>query len=403
MTEVAQAVERAGQLRALLDSQDRLIGSVAHELRTPLSAVVGLSSELRDRAGSMPVEELVALSTIIAEQSTSIAAVIEDLLAMARIRGPGLTVNVVDVDLLGEVRLAASSLGVVDRLPITGTGTAHADPRRVQHVIRNLLSNAFRYGGPSVSVTIEVHDTAAVVEVIDDGPGIDPERVEQIFEDFERSHDDPGRPGSLGLGLTVSRGLARLMNGEVDYQRKENLTRFKVTLPLPPQAAEEVPELVDRSRSITDRSRSITDIGPEENEKFRELVYQSRANTDIGPVEIEEILTVSRRNNLRSGLSGLLVYHEGDFLQVLEGPPDDVERVFDVIRNDPRHYRVNVIVDHEVSRRSFGNWEMGFREIDHHIDDEEGMSDFLSGAELPPASDRYIQMIFESFRDGRSG
>lgn len=374
MTDVARAIEKAEQLRALLDSQDRLIGSVAHELRTPLSAVVGLSSELRDRAGSMPVDELISLSTIIAEQSTSIAAVIEDLLAMARIRGPGLTVSTVDVDLVAQVGLAASSLGVVDRLSVTGSGTAHADPRRVQHVIRNLLSNAFRYGGPTVSVRVEVDDTAAIVEVIDDGPGVNPERVEQIFDDFERSHDDPGRAGSLGLGLTVARGLARLMDGEVVYERQENSTTFRVTLPALPQV----------------------------HEMIRELVYQSRASSDIGPEEIEKILAVSRRNNRRAGLSGLLVYHEGDFLQVLEGPPEDVERVFAVIRNDPRHYRVNVIVDHAVRRRSFGNWEMAFGEADHQIDDGEGMSQFLKGAELPPAAGRYIQMIFESFRESRS-
>ncbi len=395
MTSAAPAVEKAEQLRALLDSQDRLIGSVAHELRTPLSAVVGLSSELRDRAASMPVEELVALSTIIAEQSTSIAAVIEDLLAMARLRGPGLTVSAVDVDLVAEVELAASSLGVVDRLQIEGIGTAYADPRRVRHVIRNLLSNAFRYGGSNVTVRIEVNDTFALVEVADDGQGINPERVDQIFDDFERSHDDPGRAGSLGLGLTVARGLVRLMDGEVVYLREENLTKFRMTLPVPPETSAAI-RLVDRGRS----SAAVTRGGIEQ---IRELVYQSRANTDIGPGEIEEILNVSRKNNRQAGLSGLLIYHEGDFLQVLEGPSDDVERVFRVIRNDPRHYRVNVIVDHAVSHRSFGNWEMGFGEIDHHIDDEEGLSQFLKGADLPPAAGRYIQMIFESFRENRYG
>lgn len=362
-----------GQVRAILASQDRLISSVAHELRTPLSAVVGLSAELRDQASSMPVAEVVSLASIIAEQSTVIAAILEDLLAAARMRGTGLTVSVQVVDLSHEARTAVAGLGVSDRVSIEGTGQACGDPLRVRQVIRNLISNAVRYGGPQITVRIQTTPGAdAVLSVLDDGRGIDGRRVDLIFDAFERTHLDPGRPGSMGLGLTVARGLARLMNGDVVYRRENNLTEFELTLPAPAAAAE-----------------------------FRELVYQSRANDEMSAGDLEELLRISRRNNQNADLTGLLLYHEGDFLQVLEGPAERIDKVFDVIRNDPRHYRVNVIVDRTVPARSFAEWEMAFYEITDPLESVEGVSKFLNGADLPTNSSRYVQMLFEAFRDNR--
>ena len=361
------------QLRAALASLDRLISSVAHELRTPLSAVVGLSAELRDQAASMPAAEVVSLASIIAEQSTVIAAILEDLLAAARMRGSGLTVNVQAVDLLHEARTAIAGLGVGDRVSIEGTGQACGDPLRVRQVIRNLTSNAVRYGGQQITVRIHTTPGAeAVVSVLDNGKGMDEERVAFIFDAFERSHLDPGRPGSMGLGLTVARGLARLMNGDVVYRRENDLTEFELTLPAPAVAAE-----------------------------LREPVYQSRANNEMSTGDLEELLRVARRNNQAADLTGLLLYHEGDFLQVLEGPADKIDEVFGVIRNDPRHHRVNVIVDRTVSARSFADWEMAFYEITDPLESVEGVSRFLSGADLPTNSSRYVQMLFEAFRDNR--
>ena len=135
--------------------------------------------------------------------------------------------------------------------------------------------------------------------------------------------------------------------------------------------------------------------------EVRELVYQSRASTDMEPEQLEEILTVARRKNRQAGLTGLLLYHEGDFLQVLEGASDQIDEVFGVIRNDDRHHRINVVVDRVVPARSFGEWEMGFYEIHDPLDTAGGVSGFLSGAELPAKVNRYVQMLFESFRDRR--
>ena len=238
-------------------------------------------------------------------------------------------------------RWRSTASASADRVVIEGEGRAYGDPLRVRQVVRNLVSNALQYGGREIIVRIDVTGEVASLAVIDDGPGIAADRVARIFDAFERSHDDPGRPGSMGLGLTVAWGLARLMNGTLDYRRMEGMTEFQVTLPKNPTIA-------------------TTEV--------RELVYQSRASTDMEPDQLEEILTVARRNNRQAGLTGLLLYHEGDFLQVLEGASDKIDEVFGVIRNDDRHHRVNVVVDRVVPARSFGEWEMGFYEIHDPLD-----------------------------------
>ena len=89
-------------------------------------------------------------------------------------------------------------------------------------------------------------------------------------------------------------------------------------------------------------------------------VYTSVADTPMAQSEIQAILTTSRRNNTRDGLSGLLVAHEDRFMQVLEGPQDMVQACLARINTDPRHKRVRVLMQQSVPDRVFSEWRMGF-------------------------------------------
>jgi signal transduction histidine kinase len=108
-------------------------------------------------------------------------------------------------------------------------GIVDADPIRVRQILRNLITNAIRYGGPNVHVAMTSTTGAHVVEVIDDGPGIPAEDHERIFEAYERAHATAGTPGSVGLGLTVSRTLAQLMGGSLTYHF-DGRSRFRLEL-----------------------------------------------------------------------------------------------------------------------------------------------------------------------------
>lgn len=90
------------------------------------------------------------------------------------------------------------------------------------------------------------------------------------------------------------------------------------------------------------------------------VIYISASKTLLGPAETEELLKRSRPNNVAAGITGILVYHDGGFFQVLEGPRAPVEKLFATIRTDPRHHRVIALWQGAADARLFGNWGMGF-------------------------------------------
>ena len=91
------------------------------------------------------------------------------------------------------------------------------------------------------------------------------------------------------------------------------------------------------------------------------LVYLSNATNAMSEDELKEILTVSRKNNPAVNVSGVLIYCEGNILQVLEGAKEDVYKVYDKIKLDPRHDELIILQSREISARTFEDWSMGFR------------------------------------------
>jgi two-component system sensor histidine kinase ChiS len=107
-----------------------------------------------------------------------------------------------------------------------------ADPLRFRQIVRNLLTNASRYGGDEIWLEVEDRDANVVVTVVDNGAGVPRTLEQRIFEAYERgNHGQVAQPGSVGLGLAVSRRLAGLMNGSLEYRRVDGQTRFELSLP----------------------------------------------------------------------------------------------------------------------------------------------------------------------------
>ena len=98
---------------------------------------------------------------------------------------------------------------------------------------------------------------------------------------------------------------------------------------------------------------------------LRSLVYTSSANTIIDHNCLKNILDECIAWNLPHQISGLLIYHEGTFLQVIEGESEDVNEIFNKIRRDPRHKDVTLLMDEEIHEREFGKWGMAFREVQY--------------------------------------
>ena len=129
---------------------------------------------------------------------------------------------------------ALAALAAMKEHPSVGTvgdaPAAWADPTRVRQILRNLLTNAVRYGGRQVRVELGVIGDKARLEVCDDGDGIDEEDHNRVFEAYHRAHHRRGQPASVGLGLTVSKRLAQLMDGDLTYYRKDGWSVFSLSL-----------------------------------------------------------------------------------------------------------------------------------------------------------------------------
>lgn len=236
-TDVSDRVAAQSALEALVRSKDEFVAIIAHELRTPLTVVVGLSAELRSRHEAFQAAEVEEFIGLIADQSSEVAAIVEDLLVAARADIGKVSVVAEEVDLERAIEGVLKETNYLRR-PSTrsvslegGTARALADPRRVRQILRNLMTNAYRYGGEEVSIRLGGDAAWSKVVVADSGPGILQSEQEAIFQPFHRAHDTPGRPGSMGLGLSVARQLAELMDGTLVYRHADGRSEFELALP----------------------------------------------------------------------------------------------------------------------------------------------------------------------------
>ena len=220
------------RLRGLVRSRDLFIAAVSHELRTPMTAVVGLSAELRDRIDSFSAQEIAECTVLLAEQSTEVASIVDDLLIAARSDFGLIQVEPTRVMLDREAASVAETTMPALIIEAGETPTVvWADPGRVRQILRNLITNGDRYGGAAVRVRIYQSADSGVIEIRDDGPPIAEEARHRMFEAYHRAHDLEGVSGAIGIGLTVSRQLAEQMNGTLTYHH-DGETIFRLTLPL---------------------------------------------------------------------------------------------------------------------------------------------------------------------------
>lgn len=219
----------------IIRSKDQLVASVSHELRTPMTSVLGFADLLRAQDSGLTEADRQQMLQAIVDEALGITNIVEDLLTVARSEAGTLAVNPQAVDLLAE---AESVLGYSYSrsnadIELIGEPTpAIADPHRVKQVVRNIVVNAQRYGGPTIRVEVGSAEGTAFVRVVDDGDGVSPEVAETMFEPYVRTWSSRSQPAAVGLGLTISLRLAHLMGGDVTYRREGEETVFEFTVPI---------------------------------------------------------------------------------------------------------------------------------------------------------------------------
>ena len=226
--EAQKRLELANQVK------DSFIASVSHELRTPLTAIVGYGEILLEDTGTLSDEERAELIRTVVRQGSDLANIVNDLLLAARADINRLHVTQVRLNLRDEASRVLDGFDQekVDDLRVTGeTIAAMGDPERVRQVVRNLVSNALRYGGDTIRVEVTSEEAIAKLLVCDNGTAIPDEDRQRIFQPYQRARNTPGLTESLGLGLAISRQLAQLMGGDLTYRHHGGESIFEFTLP----------------------------------------------------------------------------------------------------------------------------------------------------------------------------
>jgi signal transduction histidine kinase len=229
-------LERAVRMR------DDFMSMVSHELRTPLNTLF-LQAQLRRRLFEAPTPDVARLKQIgerDQRQITSMIRLIDDMLDVSRMRTGRLAIVPQPCDLAALAARVVDSVaeqGHASGAPVRLEAPPHlplvCDEFRLEQVLTNLLTNAFRYGGGRpVHVRVAAEDGTAVIAVSDGGVGIAPQDQERIFEQFERA-DDARQARGLGLGLYIARQIVQAHGGRIELRSAPGQgSTFTVRLPL---------------------------------------------------------------------------------------------------------------------------------------------------------------------------
>ncbi|MDJ0924862.1 MAG: HAMP domain-containing sensor histidine kinase [Acidimicrobiia bacterium] len=218
--------------RAVGKVREDFVANASHELRTPLTIVYGMAQVIEDHPeATASVKEL---ATSIVNEAEDLHRMVEDLLTTSQLDADALKYVIEDVSTAAEVDEVVA--------PMIRTGGAiecHAedalvavDRMRQRQVLRNLISNARKYGGSEIRLTGRVLGGEYQWTVSDNGKGVPAEIEERLFQRFVHRGSLVTAPGGVGIGLSIVRALVEGMGGTISYARDDGWTQFKVTVPL---------------------------------------------------------------------------------------------------------------------------------------------------------------------------
>lgn len=206
------------------------VAVASHELRTPATAIYGITATLREHGDNLADETRTELEETLWSQVNRMRRLIEQLLDLSRLDASAISIepqSIVLRSLLAEVASEMEQEGEV-KIDVAEGLEVRADRLALEQIIGNLVGNALRYGAPPVTVTAQPMDTYLRVSVEDQGEGVPEELVPRLFDRFERGGVGEG----TGLGLSIAQAYARAHGGDLVYDRSESGgARFELILP----------------------------------------------------------------------------------------------------------------------------------------------------------------------------
>jgi hypothetical protein len=218
-------------------AKNEFLGMVTHDLRSPITTILGLGVTLEAYADELPVERLRRTGAAIRRQAERISRLADDLYEVSRLESQSLRLNLRPVSVAGAVEAALASLedpGVVE-IKVDEGITALADARRLEQVVANLVENALVHGAAPVVVEATQGRDGVEVCVSDSGPGVPEALVPSLFTRLGVAGSSADRSGA-GVGLFLVRGLVEAMGGRVAYEPgKGGGCAFRLRLRKPPR------------------------------------------------------------------------------------------------------------------------------------------------------------------------
>lgn len=242
LAELVRTVEMArDQAMQATQAKSRFLANMSHELRTPLNAILGFTRLVKRRSVDILAKRDSENLDKILTSAEHLLALINDILDLSRIEAGRLEIHASEVKVANlietclatvEPLLRTDDVALRKRIVNGSAPVIVTDEEKLRQILINLLSNAIKFTTEG-SIVLSVQPNAGMVEfvVTDTGIGISESALEQIFEEFHQEVPDVGQIGT-GLGLTISRQLARLLGGNITVQSKVGVgSAFTVALP----------------------------------------------------------------------------------------------------------------------------------------------------------------------------
>ena len=228
--EARLALERADELKT------QFVELAAHELRTPVTSVHGIARTLEARSAQLGEEQRAQLVQTLAEQTTRLASLVEQLLDLSRLEAHAIPIKPEPIAVRSEVEdivtTAAGERAADVEVAIEPKLVTVVDRNAFERIVSNLVANALRYGEAPVTLTAVQQDRHFRLAVEDRGTGVPEHFVPSLFEKFARAGER--RVQGTGLGLAIAQAYARAHGGDLAYQAaRPHGARFELVLPLP--------------------------------------------------------------------------------------------------------------------------------------------------------------------------
>jgi two-component system sensor histidine kinase MtrB len=222
-----------GELRRMESEARRFVADVSHELRTPLAAMTAVADVLDEEAETLPPDAAQA-ARLVSQETKNLTRLVTDLIEITRFDSGRATLLTDDVDVALAITSTLTTRGWADevetRLPPGIRATL--DPRRLDVVVANLVANALTHGAPPVRITLTANNDWLAIQVTDQGPGLAPEVLPNVFHRFYKADTARSRSPGSGLGLAIARENAHLHGGTLTAHNNPGAgVTFTLTLP----------------------------------------------------------------------------------------------------------------------------------------------------------------------------